>query len=78
MWAGRLQAAMWVLAVVAVVAWWAMPHETPISGADARAARVPALVKPLVVALPVLAVAVIVLVVLTGDAGAHAVWANTP
>ncbi|HEY3013819.1 MAG TPA: DUF2231 domain-containing protein [Nocardioides sp.] len=74
MWAGRLQAAVWVLAAVAVVAWWVMPHETPVEGAEDREARVPALVTPVVVLLPVLAVAVLVLVVFTGDAGARAVW----
>ena len=34
------------------------------------------LAKPLVILLPVAAAAVLVLVVLTGDAGARAVWGN--
>ena len=81
MWAGRLQAATWVLFGVTVVAFWALPHVTRLVGSTNRAAplagRVAVLEKPLVVLLPVLAVVVLVLVVLTGDAGARAVWSGT-
>jgi len=74
-WAGLLQAAMWVLAALMVVGWWALPHENPLPDKDHRDG-VTVLAKPLVILLPVAAVAVLVLVVLTGDAGARAVWGN--
>lgn len=72
-WAGLLQVAMWVLAGLMVIGWWALPHENPLPDKDHREG-VTVLAKPLVVLLPVAAVAVLVLVVLTGDAGARAVW----
>jgi hypothetical protein len=65
---------MWVFAVIMVVAFWAMPYVTRLSGADDRGSRVGALEKPLLVVVPLAAVVVLVLVVLTGDAGARAVW----
>lgn len=77
MWAGRLQAATWVLAAVAVVAWWAVPHGSPMPGharAERSHAAAPVLVRGSTVLLPLVAVAVLVLVVLTGHAGAEAVW----
>jgi uncharacterized membrane protein len=74
-WAGLLQAAMWVLAALMVIGWWALPHENPLPDQDHREG-VSVLAKPLVVLLPVAAVAVMVLVVLTGDAGARAVWGH--
>jgi uncharacterized membrane protein len=74
-WAGLLQAAAWVLAGLKVIAWWALPHENPLPDKDHRDG-VTVLAKPLVVLLPVTAVSVLVLVVLTGDAGARAVWGN--
>jgi uncharacterized membrane protein len=73
-WAGRLQVAMWVLAAVVVVAFVLLPHVTRLAGGRDKVARVPALEKPMMVVLPVLAVVVLVLVFLTGDAGARAVW----
>jgi uncharacterized membrane protein len=73
MWAGRLQASTWVLAVLVAVAWWSMPHHNPLPDKDHRDG-VTTLAKPLMVLLPLAAVAVLVLVVLTGDAGARAVW----
>jgi uncharacterized membrane protein len=75
-WADRLMLSMWVLAVVAVVAFWALPHVTRLVGGNNRRARVAALEKPLMVLLPVVAVVVLVLVFLTGDAGARAVWSG--
>ena len=75
-WAGRLQFFTWVLLAVMVVAFWALPHETQLKGADHKPSRIDVLEKPLLVLLPVLAVAVLVLVVITGDAGARAVWAG--
>jgi hypothetical protein len=74
MWAGRLQAASWVLAGVMLVAFWALPHSHHLTRGTDRTSRIPVLDRPLVLALPVLAVVVLVLVVLTGDAGARAVW----
>lgn len=76
-WAGRLQFGTWVLFGVMLVAFWALPHETQLRNADDKEAKVGVLVKPLMVALPVLAAMVLVLVVITGDAGARAVWAGT-
>ncbi len=72
-WAGLLQGAMWVLAALMVIGWWALPHENPLPDHDHRQG-VTALATPLVLLLPAAAVAVMVLVVLTGDAGARAVW----
>jgi hypothetical protein len=74
MWAGRLQAATWVLAVLVAGAWWLLPHGSPLPAGDRRS-PVSTLIRPVTVALPLLAVTVVVLVVLTGDAGARAVWA---
>jgi uncharacterized membrane protein len=75
-WAGLLQAAAWVLAGLMVVAWWALPHENPLPDKDHRSG-VQILAWPLTVVLPVAAAAVLVLVVLTGDAGARAVWGTS-
>jgi hypothetical protein len=66
--------AMWVFAAVTMVAIWALPHVTRLAGGRDRPGRVAALEKPLVVLLPLVAGVVLVLVVLTGDAGARAVW----
>ncbi|MGC4112043.1 MAG: hypothetical protein QM747_16840 [Nocardioides sp.] len=73
--AGLLQAAMWVLAGLMVVAWWALPHDNPLPDKEHQHG-VRLLAWPLSVALPIAAVAVLVLVVLTGDAGARAVWGS--
>jgi hypothetical protein len=75
MWAGRLQFVSWVLAAVVLAAWWVFPAVTPLAGRPNRASRLSVLVKPLIVSLPVLAAVALVLVYLTGDAGAKAVWA---
>jgi hypothetical protein len=55
------------------VAWWSLPHHNPLPDKDHKEG-VTTLAKPLVLLLPVAAVTVLVLVVLTGDAGARAVW----
>jgi hypothetical protein len=73
--AGLLQAATWVLAGLTVVAWWAIPHRNPLPDRDHRSG-VRVLALPLTGLLPVAAVVVLVLVVLTGDAGARAVWGH--
>jgi uncharacterized membrane protein len=74
MWAGRLTFGVWVLAAVVAVAWWVLPAVTGLIGRSDKAARIPALVLPATILLPILAVAVLVLVYFTGDAGAQAVW----
>jgi hypothetical protein len=73
MWAGRLQAATWVMAGAAVVAWWTFAVVSPFPKGN-RISRARVLDRPLVVVLPVVALAVLVLVVVTGHAGAEAVW----
>lgn len=73
-WGERLQIAVWIFAAIMVVAFWALPYVTRVSGAPNRESRVAALEVPLAVVLALAAIAVLVLVVLTGDAGARAVW----
>jgi hypothetical protein len=73
-WALRLRIAMFVLALIVILAVWALGYVSRLAGGADREARVPGLEKPLMVLLPVAAVAVLVLVFLTGDAGARAVW----
>jgi len=73
-WADRLMIAMWIFAALVVVAFLVWPHVTRLSGATDRDGRVAVLEKPLMVLLPVAAVVALVLVVITGDAGARAVW----
>jgi len=73
-WGERLMIGMWVFAVLVIVAFWVLPHITRIAGAEDRVGKVAALEKPLMVLVPLAAVAVLVLVFLTGDAGARAVW----
>jgi hypothetical protein len=72
--ADKLRIAMFVLGIVMIVAFWSVGHVTRLAGAQDRLTRVAVLEKPLLVVLPILAVVVLVLVVLTGDAGARAVW----
>jgi hypothetical protein len=74
MWADRLRIGVFVLAVVAMVAFWAFGYVTRLAGGTDRESPMAALEKPLMVLLPVAAVVVLVLVFLTGDAGARAVW----
>ena len=50
-WAGLLQASMWVLAALVLVAWWSLPHHNPLPDKDHRQG-VTTLAKPLVVLLP--------------------------
>ncbi|KQT93879.1 hypothetical protein ASG49_02680 [Marmoricola sp. Leaf446] len=72
-WGERLQVLMYVLAVLVVVAFLVMPVVHRATGRD-RPARVAVLEKPLMVLLPLLAVAAVVIVVITGDLGAQSVW----
>jgi uncharacterized membrane protein len=62
-WGDRLMIAMWIFAALVIVAFWAWPHVTRLNGGRDREARV-----------AVLEVLALVLVVITGDAGARAVW----
>jgi uncharacterized membrane protein len=73
-WGERLMLALWVFAGLVVVAFAVLPHITRLAGGKDRVGRIAALEKPLMVLLPLAAVVVLVLVVLTGDAGAKAVW----
>ena len=73
-WGERLMLGMWVFAALVVVAFVVFPVVTRLSGGRDRAGSVAVLEKPLMVLLPLASVAVLVLVVLTGDAGAKAVW----
>jgi hypothetical protein len=73
-WADKLRIAVFVLTVLVIVAFWALGYVTRLAGGADREARAAALEKPLMVLLPIAAVVVLVLVFLTGDAGARAVW----
>jgi len=77
-WAGRLQVAAWVLAAAVAIAWWVIPHRSPIPDRD-RSARefglAPVLERSVLVLVPLAALTTLGLVVLTGHAGAEAVWA---
>ncbi|MDQ6641165.1 MAG: hypothetical protein M3Y66_01550 [Actinomycetota bacterium] len=74
MWAGRLQVAMWVLVAVALIAWWVLPFKNPLAHGVDREARVSGLARPLMLVLPLVGIVVLVLVFLTGEAGARTVW----
>jgi hypothetical protein len=76
-WGHRLEWAVWVFAVVAILAWWVLPHVTPLVGREGRSSPMPALVTVTTVLLPVAGAVVLVLAVITGDAGARAVWQTT-
>jgi uncharacterized membrane protein len=73
-WGERLMIAMWIFAVLVIMAFWVFPHVTRLAGGRDRETKVAALEKPLIVLVPLAALAVLVLVVLAGDAGAKAVW----
>ena len=73
-WGGRLMIAMWIFAALVILAFWVLPHVTRLKDADDRVGKVAALEKPLMVVVPLAAVAVLALAVITGDAGAQAVW----
>jgi uncharacterized membrane protein len=73
-WGERLMIAMWIFAALVIVAFWVFPHVSSLANGRDREAKVAALEKPLIVLVPLAALAVLVLVVLAGDAGAKAVW----
>src|SRR3954453_6807241 len=73
-WGHRLEYAVWVYAVVAIVAFWVLPVPARLVGAVDRPSPAPALVTVVTVLLPITAVVVLVFAVITGDAGAQALW----
>lgn len=73
-WGERLMIAMWIYAALVAVAFLVLPHVTRLAGGRDREGQVAVIEKPLMVLVPLAAVAVLVLVVITGDAGARAVW----
>ena len=73
-WGHRLEYAVWVYAVVAIVAWWVIPSTARLIGTVDRPSPAPALVTVVTVVLPVAAAVVLVFAVITGDAGAQALW----
>lgn len=73
-WAGRLTFGIWVFAATTAVGWWVLPHVTRLMNGTDKESRLPALVMPVTILLPLMAVAVMVLVYFTGDSGAKAVW----
>ena len=73
-WGHRLEYSVWVFAALAVVAWWVLPHVTSVVGRQDRRSPAPALVTGMAVVLPIAAAVVLVFAVITGDAGAKAVW----
>ncbi len=75
----RAQLLLWAvlaLAVLVAAAWWALPAPSPLrSGRFAAAGHDSRLLqRALTVAVLVACVTAVVLVVLTGDAGARSVW----
>jgi uncharacterized membrane protein len=76
-WAGDLQFSAWVLAGAVASAWWLIPHESPLPN-HARPRRnvgmAALLERGVLVAVPIVALATLTLVVITGHAGAEAVW----
>jgi hypothetical protein len=73
-WGHRLEWSVWVFAVVAVLAVWLLPYVVPLVGREARVSPRQSLVTAATVLLPISAAVVLVLAVITGDAGARAVW----
>lgn len=73
-WGQRLEWSVWVFAVVAIFAVWVLPHVMPLAGREDRVSPRASLVTVATVLLPITALVVLVLAVITGDAGARAVW----
>ena len=73
-WAHRLEWSVWVLAVVALLAVWVLPYAARLVGREDRVSPMASLVTVATVLLPIAGAAVLVLAVITGDAGAKAVW----
>jgi hypothetical protein len=76
-WAQRLEWSVWVFAVIAVLAVWVLPYVVPLVGREDRVSPQDSLVMVATVLLPIAGAVVLVLAVITGDAGAKAVWKPT-
>jgi|SRR5215212_4101799 len=75
-WATRLEYSVWVFAVIAVVAWWVLPYAARLAGSADRPSPMASLTMVATVLLPIAGVVVLVFAIITGDAGARAVWKN--
>ena len=73
-WASRLEWSVWVYAVIAVVACWVLPHVTPLKDREDRESPMGSLTTAATILLPISAAVVLVFAVITGEAGAQAVW----
>jgi hypothetical protein len=73
-WGHRLEYSIWVFAVIAVIACWVLPYAVPVAGRDDRPSPRASLTTVMTVLLPIAAAVVLVVAVITGDAGARAVW----
>jgi hypothetical protein len=73
-WATRLEWAVWVYAAIAVVACWVLPYVVPLKDREDRVSPMASLTMAATVLLPIAAAVVLVFAVITGDAGAKAVW----
>lgn len=75
--AGLLTIATFPMVALTLFACWALPSLTPLpDGKGARTGRFDKLHLLITIGCVILAIAVIVLTVLTGDAGAKATWSN--
>ena len=75
-WAAWLERSVWLFAVVALLACWVLPYAMPFAGREDRVSPAAALVTATTVLLPVIGAVVLVLAVITGEAGAQAVWST--
>ena len=73
-WATRLEWSVWVFAALAVVACWVLPYASPLEHRADRVSPMASLTVAATVLLPLAAAVVLVFAVITGDAGAKAVW----
>jgi uncharacterized membrane protein len=74
MWGDRLEIAVYVYAVIAVLACWVLPYAVPLVDREDRVSPMASLTMVATIALPIAGAVVLVLAVITGDAGAKAVW----
>jgi hypothetical protein len=73
-WGHRLEYSVWVFAVIALLACWILPYVVPLAGRTDRPSPMASLTRYVTVLLPIAAAVVLVFAVITGDAGAKAVW----
>lgn len=74
MWGDRLEIAVYVYAVIALLACWVLPYTVPLVDREDRVSPMASLTMAATIALPIAGAVVLVLAVITGDAGAKAVW----